>query len=148
MEEETSVIRILVASYCDGPSHSKHGRVNFSALDNCFRTLDAAIAKDLESKGYTAHYDAKAKFFVIRKADAPPPEIAGSWIARLWDSISTGSRGIAQEREQRVVRCFKCGDALIRGRTARLVWKEGGKSGLEYVCDACYRRVSYWDTKP
>jgi tetratricopeptide (TPR) repeat protein len=65
MQETAGVMSGLIAASCEGEVLSRHAKISVSRIDNKFRTLDGAIAKELETKGYTIQFDSEGKFYVI-----------------------------------------------------------------------------------
>jgi tetratricopeptide (TPR) repeat protein len=65
MKDETGPEGAIIAASCDGRLFRRHARIIVSRLDNKFRTLDGAIAKELEAKGYAIRLDSNGKYYEI-----------------------------------------------------------------------------------
>jgi tetratricopeptide (TPR) repeat protein len=65
MKKETGPMSIMIAASCEGGFLRRHARINVSRLDSKFRTLDEAIAKELETKGYTIQFDSEGKYYEV-----------------------------------------------------------------------------------
>jgi tetratricopeptide (TPR) repeat protein len=76
MKEETGPMSAMIAASCQGAFLRPHARINLSRLDNKFRTLDEAMAKELEAKGFTIQFDSEGKYYKVAHTPAKAGEMS------------------------------------------------------------------------
>lgn len=90
----------MIAASCEGGFLRRHARINVSRLDNKFRTLDDAIAKELETKGYAIQFDFEGKYYECPhtppKADETSPQAQTNFDIG-WTFWESGERKKAME---------------------------------------------------
>jgi len=109
MQETAGPMSALIGASCEGEILSKHARINVSRIDNKFRTLDEAIAKELGTKGYTVQFDSAGKYYEIKLS--PPKAVETNPLAQTtfdlgWYFWSRGERKKAMEIWEENVKQF------------------------------------------